>query len=109
MKYYVKADGTGFKAYNHTPNDKTLVEVPSPPSDARQAWNGSGWGPAPKPTQLEQDVAFIEKGVVKMAGVVISLVDALIANGTIMVQQIPAEERQNYVSFKAAVERIKSS
>jgi hypothetical protein len=42
-KYYADQDGNYVGAYNGATPPVGSVDVGSPPSDARQKWNGSGW------------------------------------------------------------------
>lgn len=45
-KYYVDADGKYLGGFDDATPPENAIEVPEPPDDARQIWNGSAWGPA---------------------------------------------------------------
>lgn len=74
-RFFVKPDGSyiggfdGAGALALVPAD--AIEVPAPPEDARQVWNGGAWGPkpaAPKRVDLDQLAArLVAKGVLSAA------------------------------------------
>lgn len=57
--------------------------------------------------QTQTDQRNLRDGAVTTAEILISLVDALLAKGTITAADIPAATRQKYVAFKAAVDRLR--
>jgi hypothetical protein len=43
MSHYKNADGSYYGYSNTTPDDTTLVVVPSAPTESGQTWNGTAW------------------------------------------------------------------
>jgi len=55
MKYYIDADNNYIGAFDGVNPPKGSIEVPSPPGDARQKWDGNKFLPFEKSIQDQID------------------------------------------------------
>lgn len=94
VKYYVDADGSTYLMGTDGEPPEGSIEVPFPPQDARQKWNGSEWLPpiigAP-PLALKQIAAFR----LEIDGFNIPVIDRLQGIGFAMM----AEEGKAWIFF----------
>lgn len=66
MRYYVDADGNYLGGWDNNPPQES-IEVPEPPVDARQKWNGDSWGEIPaSPEEARQYLRDTDWYVIRM-------------------------------------------
>ena len=63
VKYFIDADNNYIGGFDGAEPPTGSVEVSSPPSDARQKWNGTGWDNLPASVVAIQTIETLEAEV----------------------------------------------